>query len=146
MKLRNKKTREIKDLGNIIQDMMDKHIVPTLISIETEWEDYKPDKERWYINENGGVLRYMPDDPEGEDLVYNKYQEEIGNYFETKKEAERAVEKLKALANLRKRGLKFNGWDSADRGLVGEFEIYCDAVDLDGIEQELDLVFGKEEI
>ena len=69
MKLRNKKTREIKDLGNIIQDMMDKHIVPTLISIETEWEDYKPDKERWYINENGGVLRYMPDDPEGEDLV-----------------------------------------------------------------------------
>ena len=56
------------------------------------------------------------------------------------------MEKLKALANLRKRGLKFNGWDSADRGLVGEFEIYCDAVDLDGIEQELDLVFGKEEI
>lgn len=32
----------------------------------------KETKERWYINENGGVLKYVPSDPDGEDLAYIK--------------------------------------------------------------------------
>ena len=65
-------------------------------------------KDRWYINENGGVLHYVPDDPGGEDLAYNKYQDEIGNYFETKEEAEKAVEKLKAWKRLKDKGIEFD--------------------------------------
>lgn len=152
MKLRNKKT------GEIVDTLCDKHAMgiafgidhhdgePTvayynsLAELNEEWEDYEEPEEYWYISSTSVVLSAP------KNCIDEYVRKKIGNYFETQEEAERAVEKLKALANLRKRGFKFNGWDSADRGLVGEFEIYCDAADLDGIEQELELVFGREEI
>lgn len=113
----------------------------SLAELTEEWQDYEEPETAWFIDPQGDIQEWR-------DVGCDDWSKEksIGNYFETKEEAEKAVEKLKALANLRKRGLKFNGWDSADRGLVGEFEIYCDAVNLDGIEQELELVFGREEI
>lgn len=45
MKLRNKKTGEVKELQNIVSDMIDNHIVPTLVAIENEWEDVP--EEEW---------------------------------------------------------------------------------------------------
>ena len=151
MKLRNKKTGEIghftstnwNEIALIIMDDNGVQLAKysSLAGLNKEWEDAPEEpKEYWYIDINGEIMSDNVED----DTV--KVMREIGNYFKSKEEAEKAVEKLKALANLRKRGLKFNGWNSADRGLVGEFEIYCDALNLDGIEQELELVFGREEI
>lgn len=100
----------------------------------------KQPKEYWFMD-YGGRIKAINDANDEEDVA----RKVLGNYFETKEEAEKAVEKLKAFANLRKRGLKFNGWVDVDRGIVGEFEIYCDALELDGIEQDLDLLFGGED-
>ncbi len=160
MKLRNKKTGEIGNLVLNINPNRESYSVlstengdtvcgnlvladyNSLAELNEEWEDYEePKGDIWWLDNEGNVHHATSE----VDDNFEKNRE-IGNYFETKEEAEKAVEKLKALANLRKRGLKFNGWGSADRGLVGEFEIYCDAVNLDGIEQELELLFGREEI
>lgn len=147
MRLKNKKT------GEIIEKYPDRFVInsgelvrqyDSLAELNEEWEDYEEPKEYWAIDcfiPDGDLVSQFSNCSES--VIENR--KSIGNYFETREEAEKAVEKLKALASLRKRGLKFNGWDSADRGLVGEFEIYCDAVNLDGIEQELELVFGREE-
>lgn len=157
MKLRNKKTGEIKDwdFGSWYQTILNPEnkekyecklndFIDRTVKFREEWEDAPEEPKKHYEILSMGAVMERED---AEDEIFrNQGQKEIGNYFETKEEAEKAVEKLKALANLRKRGLKFNGWNSADRGLVGEFEIYCDALNLDGIEQELELVFGREEI
>ena len=107
MKLRNKKTGEIRELpdGFFCGDNLKK--------ICEEWEDV-PEEPKvkkhdfYYINENGGVLHYIPSDPEGEDETYIEYQKEIGNYFDTREEAEKAVEKLKAWKRLKDRNFRFN--------------------------------------
>ena len=117
MKLRNKKIGKFGFL-NIktneetwfeVETIGDIYTYSSLAGLNAEWEDYKEPKERWYINENGGVLRYIPSDPDGEDLSYMNYQEQIGNYFETKEEAEKAVEKIKAWKRLKDKGFKFTG-------------------------------------
>lgn len=88
------------------------YITDSLTTFNSDWEDYKEPKVKkhdfYYINENGGVLRYVPNDPDGEDLSYMKHQEEIGNHFKTREEAEKAVEKLKAVKRLKDKGIKFN--------------------------------------
>ena len=106
MKLRNKKTGEIKELKDIMSDMIDNHIVPTFIAIETEWEDYYEEfEECWFIRDNSPYVGYSP--------CFNnavvKYRKEIGNYFKTKEEAEKAVEKLKAVKLLKDMGFKIEG-------------------------------------
>lgn len=112
--------------------------------IAKEWEDVPEEpKGYWYI-EGDGDIHHIGTELCDELEIHT--MKRIGNYFESKEEAEKAVEKLKAFANLRKRGLKFKGWDEADRGMVGEFAIYCDALELDGIERELEIVFGREEL
>lgn len=153
MKLRNKKTGEIgypyfqnwKEISCVIVDENAIQIAEykSLAELNEEWEDYVESKEYWYISPEG--IPYLINE-EDDGLEGVKASKAIGNYFETKEEAEKAVEKLKAFANLRKRGLKFNGWDEADRGMVGEFAIYCDVLELDGIERELEIVFGREEL
>jgi hypothetical protein len=154
MKLRNKKTGEILLIGNIIVENPKKidcgelTKYSSLAELNDEWEDYKP-KVFYYINENGGVLQYVPSDPEGEDETYIKYQKEIGNYFETKEEAEKAVEKLKALKRLKDKWFRFDGW-TIDDGLRISI---CTNFDSDGIydeyrkevKKDLDACFGGEE-
>lgn len=154
MRLRNKKTSEIGNLvstnwDGVVLKVLDDNGVQlgkytSLAELNEEWEDAPEEpKGYWWICPGcADVVHCVEDDGDKMD----KYNKKIGNYFETKEEAEKAVEKLKAFANLRKRGLKFNGWDEADRGMVGEFAIYCDALELDGIERELEIVFGREEL
>ena len=158
MKLKNKKTGKIVDLIEIVrsEDVSNEYFLrlsdnegrtfkvgfSSLAELNEEWEDAPEEpKEYWYIDCYGMVLRALYNGNE-----WDERRKLIGNYFETREETEKAVEKLKAFANLRKRGLKFNGWDEADRGMVGEFAIYCDALELDGIERELEIVFGREEL
>lgn len=95
----------------------------------------------WYINEFGTPIKA---DFVGRETLYDKCRKNFGNYFETEEKANKAAKRLKAFAILRKRGLKFNGWTEADRGMVGEFTVYCDALDLEDIEQELEIAFGVE--
>ena len=156
MKLRNKKTGEIHEITQAVSlsdDMNKKFAIysqseghnyayRTLAELNEEWEDYEEPEDYYFIADFGGICAR----DKGKFVEDEEDRKQIGNYFETKEEAEKAVEKLKAFANLRKRGLKFNGWDEADRGMVGEFAIYCDALELDGIERELEIVFGREEL
>ena len=149
MRLRNKKTGEIDDfIFEVITDRIDlyrrvghsatKNIwhYNSLAELNEEWEDCKEPKEYWYIDVDGDVL-CEPDDRSEFD---NKCRE-IGNYFETKEEAERAVEKLKALKRLKDKGFKFGRWQFLD----DRSGIWVRGNLVPGIVDELDIIFGGEE-
>ena len=73
---------------------------------------------------------------------------EIGNYFDTREEAEKAVEKLKAWKRLKDKGFRFTGFTYKDRGRMNELEIYCQLGEPpDDIEdmEDVRLLFGGEE-
>ena len=142
MKLRNKKTGEIihytgsqmidvwydKDnekLGNIQYS--------SLAELNEEWEDYEEPEGWWFIDRcyeahaTNSTLR---------NIVADK---EIGNYFETKEEAEKAVERLRAWKRLRDKGFRFTGFNgcSVDYDIDEQYRKY--------ISQDLAFLFGGEE-
>ena len=144
MKLRNKKT------GKVLK--MDIHCIggkvyESLAEINKEWEDYEEPKEwYWFIEDNGIIQRSC----HYEDLhpTLDKARKKIGNYFETKEEAEKAVEKLKAWKRLRDYNLKFN-LDFVKNKIDFTYTTNNPLLDvLDGEEQifnNLKIVFGDEE-
>lgn len=105
MKLKNKKTGEIIEFkihkyagkdsdGSEIYEVFEGDI--------EEWEDYEEPKKYWYITGEGDICR--------DDIKYSDWIEErksIGNRFDTEEEAEKAVEKLKAITRLNDKGFKF---------------------------------------
>ena len=108
------------------------------------WEDAPEEpKEYWYLENNGGIYNVTYDGDE-----YEEEMKSIGNYFETKEEAEKAVEKLKAWKRLEGKGFEFDGW-TIDDGLRISI---CTNADSDGIydddkkeiKSDLDLLFGGE--
>ena len=100
MKLRNKKTGEIIILIDHIFDNYN-----SLAELNEEWEDVpeKP-KEYWFIDYDGGIIPFN----RNKETVTDNLMKSIGNYFETKEEAEKAVEKLKAWKRLKDYNVKFN--------------------------------------
>jgi hypothetical protein len=163
MKLRNKKTGEIPEkIETIAYIQWSKKIMMIYInsdgerimkqydSLETfneEWEDYEEQKEwYWFIEDNGVIQRSC----HYEDLhpTLDKARKEIGNYFETKEEAERAVEKLKAWKRLKDYNVKFN-LDFVKNKIYFNYTINNPLLDvLDGEEQifnNMKIVFGGEE-
>ena len=112
MKLRNKTTTNIKVLGEIvpcseygcIAVKTDKGVVwyyRSLAELNEEWEDVSEEpKEYWYIDIDGGIMFDNVED----DTV--KVMREIGNYFNTREQAEQAVEKLKAWKKLKDKDAK----------------------------------------
>lgn len=116
MKLRNKKTREIGwlycDYISIPKKMTvfaeDKDLsanhwdYKTLAELNEEWEDYKEPKDGWCIDYYDAVKV----SPKYDALI--KEAKLIGNYFESKEEAEKAVEKLKAFKRLKDKGFRFD--------------------------------------
>ena len=124
MKLRNKKTGEILgSLGSfIIQNP--NHInceaitkYDSLAELNEEWEDYEEPKEYWYIctTRNYEITRVVIDD--GTDFDRVQKDKEIGNYFETPEEAEKAVERLKAWKRLKdKCCISFSGLNRNIKG------------------------------
>ena len=147
MLLRNKKTGEILHIGNIIVENPKKidcgelTKCSSLAELNDEWEDYNP-KVFYYINENGGVLRYIPSDPEGEDETYIKYQKEIGNHFSSGEEAEKAVEKLKALKRLKDKGMTKYSFHKEKTGI--DLDFYTLTILAPRDKDSLDLLFGDE--
>lgn len=113
MKLRNKKTGEIVKVNNLhafvhtdeafVHTDEETKIYNSLADFNEEWEDYEEPKEFWYINLSGEVDN-MADDGSYD---FIRYMKEIGNYFETKEEAKKAVEKLKAWKRLKDIGCRF---------------------------------------
>ena len=115
----------------------------TLAELYEEWEDYEEPKSYWSIDclsPDGIVSEFTGS---SRDVFMNR--KSIGNYFETKEEAEKAVEKLKAWKRLRDNGFKFEGlekrgrWINFYKGKSYETDRQCQQA-----MQDLDLLFGGE--
>lgn len=150
MKLRNKKTGEIGELLcnprvidiYFVANDEGNYSYNSLSELNEEWEDYKEPEDVWYIDWKGDVRVA--------DGITNDWskEKEIGNYFETKEEAEKAVEKLKAWKRLKDNGFKFKGWAETDAGKISIYTQYKYINDIryfDQISHNLDLLFGGEE-
>lgn len=122
MKLRNKKTGEI---GTLIVDGAYKFVTNfaveddemnrlgeynSLAELNEEWEDYKEPREYWCISQCGDIVQRRKLIPIHDEDMEAEHKE-IGNYFETKEEAEKAREKLKAWKRLKDKGFRFDGWE-----------------------------------
>lgn len=87
-------------------------------NILTDWFEEIDESTRW---KPGLCCKYYLSDSNGsiyDSFWSNDYIDrsrfEIGNCFQTKEEAERAVEKLKAWKRLKDSGLKFKGWNKSN--------------------------------
>ena len=121
MKLKNKKTGRIYEPP--IHCLCGKNY-ETLAEINEEWEDYE--------------------EPKDDDLDVDRACKKICNYFETKVTVEEGVEKLKAWKRLKDKGFRFEGWDNTDPSTIHNFSLFVAIEDLEGINKDLDLLFGGE--
>lgn len=114
MKLRNKKTGGIIELEVVA--ISDKYLVDrvvksfygkglTLAELNAEWEDYEEPKGHWTIDPMNES--YIDDGKYTAPDELERY-EELGLKFDTKEEAEKAVEKLKAFKRLKDKGFRFD--------------------------------------
>ena len=111
------------------------------------FEDYEGPKEYYAIDLQGDTIKWARHS--WDEKTTNKIKE-IGNYFESKEEAEQAVKKLKAWKRV-KRDLVSLHWQRERDGnfsVWGEFKtgntLRAD-VFLDNHSEDLDLLFGGEE-
>lgn len=151
MKLRNKKTGEICTLtlssdGEtmiLMNERMYKHSIK-LKDLE-EWEDVPEEpKEYWYVSCDGRALKVTTDDDDYNEK-HNTGHKQIGNYFETKEEAERVVENLKAWKRLKDKEFEFVGCfkdNTINFEFVGHPLSYDEGKEA---EQDLAYIFGGEE-
>ena len=100
-------------------------------------------KEHYVINGNGFILS---DKHFHSDTI--KEVKEFGNYFATKEEAEKVVEKLKAWKRLKDKGFRFKKWEYApstdsEPGYRISIDAHTDKL-VDYI-KDLYLLFGGEE-
>ena len=158
MKLQNKKTGQIGKLiinkDNI--ECVDLEYVPeyrNLTELNAEWEDYEEPKDFWYIDDFmimcGSEGEFTKPDLGSFTEKDIEKLKEIGNYFGTKEEAEKAVEKLKAWKRLKDKGFRFDGFDVANPGgdnvICGQAYFKAGNYDREEIRSDLELIFGGEE-
>ena len=163
MKLRNRKTDKI---GNLVSTNWDEVVLKvlddngvqlgkynSLAKLNAEWEDYEEPQGYWYISEQGipGRINFSWDSKES---IEN--HKEIGNYFETYEEVEKAVEKLKAIKILKDNGFRFIQWEF-DMETIADGKIWFDVginTQWDAeqllkhrskVKKSLDLLFGGED-
>lgn len=111
----------------------------SLAELNAEWEDYEEPKNFYIVEQRGTVgSRFRTGDE------YEKMFKEIGNYFEIKEEAEKAVEKLKAWKRLKDKGFEFKTWGWEKRS-GKEFTIWFTIDDYENSTKDLDLLFGGKE-
>lgn len=150
MKLRNKKTGEIghftstnwNEVALIIMDDNGVQLAKysSLAGLNKEWEDVPEEpKEYWYIDINGEIMSDNVED----DTV--KVMREIGNYFDTREEAEKTVEKLKAFKRLKDKGFRIDRWCNVSAGPYRPIWFYFEKdTALEDVKLDLDLLFGGE--
>ena len=145
MKLRNKKTGEIKEVivggypvtcktkmwecseMDVNEETGYKSLgtYSSLAELNEEWEDYDEPKDFYFIQADGDIHLVQCKTP--------KYQlkkfKSVGNYFETKEEAEKALEKLKAWKRLKDKGFRFTGINDNEESqlMIYECGILCEA-------------------
>lgn len=155
MKLRNKRTGEIVDFskGNFISSKDYGFVIykdggrgieyTSLAEFNSEWEDYHEEPEVGFIIDPMEEDCISADDSgyTGSDVERAK---ELGIWFETEEEAERAVEKLKAYKRLRDKGFRFMEWTSFEINSGDAHFILCDGY-LEDVKKDLDLLFGEDE-
>lgn len=147
MKLRNKKTGEIVSLSlygiQVNSRTEEQPIYHSLAELNAEWCDYEePKRDYYYIDYNGTIkcFQYL-------DFDWQEEMKEIGNYFESKEEAELAVRKLKAWKRLKDKGFRFTDYDYASYNGKGCGQVFFNEVsdNINEIKEDLDLLFGGEE-
>lgn len=119
MKLRNKKTGEIVEICKICPEPYEARdfACNSLAELNEEWEDAAEEpKWYWYIDDVG-VMQI--DQVLSSEINMRK---SIGNYFETREEAEKAVEKLRAFKRLKDKGFKFTGVAGIPNNIFVSFE------------------------
>ena len=147
MKLKNKKTGEIINaegtdaaLGEIRLWDSTNHMARNFSSISAlneEWEDVEKPKNYYWVSPLEQGIACDKDTDDGVDEM-NK---EIGNYFGTEEEAEKAVEKLKAWKRLKDKGFRFIDHIDRDSGqgmTRYEWDGYVNG-------EDLDLLFSRED-
>ena len=143
MRLRNKQTGQVLEVGTVDMFADTCYSYNSLAELNSEWEDVPEEPKRYWI------IDTMNDCVEDFDVPLNcPFNKEIGNYFETKAEAERAVEKLKAWKRLKDKKFRFHEWyqpDGCEPFIVIETNIDYDDVGNKDLQQDLDLLFGGEE-
>lgn len=116
----------------------------SLDAVTKEWKDYEEPVYYYFIQDDGriGCDAIEPYNHKPKVLEHK----EIGNFFTTREEAERALEKLKAYKRLKDKGMTLK-LDSF-RGCI---DYRIDLTPLRGeeirkIAEDLELLFGKEEV
>ena len=106
-------------------------------NLQRRMEDFKEPKEFWYIGQDGVIFSDT-------DTITQDYADRlkaIGNYFETKKEAKEAVDKLKAWKILRENKVHFDFATLSDEDTITIFARKKGAIH--EYDKELFLLFGK---
>lgn len=137
MKLKNKKTGEIIEkypAGFILNSGEQIMRYNSLAELNEEWKDYEEPKKYWYIDADGNVMACRRDDE------YDDDAKSIGNYFSSREEAEKAVEKLKAWKRLEDRHFKFDDYD-----ILNQTATWLVSREYDQYENDIKLLFGGEE-
>lgn len=140
MKLRNKKTGEIGELhyepdkeyhfAVAPEDPADIMIFKTLAELCEEWEDCKK------------RIAHL----EGIQNVFFTPNGRVCIDYTTAKEAELAVEKLKALKRLKDKGFKFNSWTIPEEPKTPHIKLVIEAeMDVPDSPYDLDICFGGED-
>lgn len=152
MKLKNKKTGEIEefeDITRVFKFIGDQNTYSSLAEFIEEWEDAPEEpKEYFYIYADGDIYKDIQDDVRKDNGC-----KAIGNYFETKEEAEKAVEKLRAWKRLKDKGFRFipefHRIEEGDDERGNIMFIACTMNDdkdfIYGDNKDLKLLFGGEE-
>lgn len=146
MKLKNKKTGEIAESSILNSELVVHYDDGRVERYSLLPEHYEEPKEWWYIDIHG------PHKVTNNDEYYQKVKDaskEVGNYFSSRENAEKAVEKLKAWKRLKDKGVKIidyecYGGTNTKGEFLGEVKVTID------VPQEVDkyffkLLFGGEE-
>lgn len=144
MKLRNKKTGEIV-IANVTRVVsgVDFDCGQTLAELNEEWEDVPEEPKEYWLLSGSGEIRHTEDDG----VKFDRYHKEIGNYFSSKEEAEKAVEKLQAWTRLKDKGFRFCSWfydiENQEIKIKAEFKEFEEVI-VGQKRQDLDLLFCPE--
>ena len=117
MKLKNKKTGETITLKDDRELALLKFVESSLPNGFILWEEvkettsWKPELgKKYYLSDSNGSVY---DSVWSNDYI-DRSRFEIGNCFENREEAEKAIERLKAWERLKNAGLKFKDWNKSN--------------------------------
>lgn len=108
-----------------------------------KWEDYEEPKKFWWINER---LTIYESEVRDDTIWLRDACKQTGNYFLSREEAEKAIEKLKAWKRLKDKGFRFNRWTIPEEPKTPHIKLVIEAeMDVPDSPYDLGLLFGGEE-